>query len=132
MKSFIKVLFASLLVFAGAANAQFVVGVVGWSQGGGASSSSGVNGGGGSGAALAGISGTQTTATASNISAAQVKQVPGSTVVITESLSNGGMQSTSGALGLAAAGSTSNFASGGAANGGAFQGAVVGGFLALP
>ena len=127
---FIKIMLASaVLVFAGVASAQ-VVGVVGWAQGGSATSGSAVQGGGGSGAALIGVSGTQTTANSSNLSGALVTQTPGGTQVITESVSTGGMQSTSGALGLAAAGSGSAFSAGGGATGGGGQ--LGGAFFAAP
>lgn len=116
MKYLISVAIASMLVFTGAASAQ-VLGVVGWGQGGGATSSSAVGGAGGSGAALFGLSGTQTSATSGNVSGALVTQTPGTTNVITESVSTGGMQSTSGALGLAGAASGSVFGATGSATG---------------
>ncbi len=116
MKYIVSALIASVMAVSGAASAQ-VLGVVGWAQGGGATSSSSVGGAGGSGAAIFGLSGTQTTATSGNLSGALVTQTPGTTNVITESLSSGGMQSTSGALGLAGAASGSGFNSGGSATG---------------
>ena len=121
MKYIFASLFAALIAFSGAASAQLVIGVVGWSQGGGATSGSNVSGAGGSGAAIAGISGTQTTAASSNLSAAQTTQTPGVSTTVTESISSGGMQSTSGALGLAGAGSGSSFSAGGFAGGGGGQ-----------
>ena len=129
MKYFIASLFAAMLAFSGIATAQ-TVGVVGWAQGATANSGSIVGGSGGSGAAFAGVSGTQTTAGSSNLSGALVTQTPGSTQTITESVSAGGMQSTSGALGLAAASSGSSFGAGGGAtgSGGQFGGA----FFAAP
>jgi len=129
MKFILSMVFASLIAISGLANAQ-VIGAVGWIQGGTATSGSGVNGGGGSGAAFAGISGTQTTAGSSNLSGSLVTQTPGQTQVVTESLSAGGMQSTSGALGLAAAGSSSAFGAGGSATGGGGQ--LGGAFFAAP
>ena len=113
MKSVFIALFASVIALSTLSASAQVLGVVGWAQGGSATSGSAVNGSGGSGAAFIGVSGTQTTAGSSNLSGALVTQVPGSTSVITESVSAGGMQSTSGALGLAAAGSGSAFSAGG-------------------
>ena len=123
-----KVMFVALLMLAvsSVASAQSFIAGAGYLQGGSAASSSGVSGAGGSGAAIAGISGTQTTAASSNLSGTVIKQVPGGTSVVTESVSNGGMQSTSGALGLAAAGSTSNFGANGTASGLGGQGALIG------
>ena len=124
MLKFISAVFAATLLFSGVVSAQVVAGA-GFLQGGTATSTSGVNGGGGSGAAFAGISGTQTTAASSNVSGAQVVQTPGNTLVITESVSTGGMQSTSGALGLAGAGSGSAFGADGTATGVGGQGGFV-------
>jgi len=123
-----KVMFVALLMLAvsSVASAQSFIAGAGYLQGGSATSGSTVSGGGASGAALAGISGTQTTAGASNVSGTLITQTPGTTSVVTESVSAGGMQSTSGALGLAAAGSGSTFGAGGTASGAGGQGALIG------
>ena len=121
----------ALFAFAGLASAQVIGGVIGgYGQVVGASSESSVGFGGGSGAALIGIAGSTTTVGSSNISASTATQSLGTSQVISESLSGGGITTTSGALGLAGAQSGGGGSAGGDAGGIAGQGAIGGlGFI---